>query len=90
VDVHGPAPDDVKEGVRRLVAQRLSPTLEVTRVLRYDLFTLVAPRLVPGSSGAELQISYRVRPEGAEPLLDVVARAEDGTLYHTSRRAGAW
>lgn len=90
VDVLGSAPDDVKEGVRRLVVQRLSPTLEVSRLLRYDLFTLVAPKLVPGSEGDELRVTYRVRPQGAEPVLHVVARADDGSLHHTRRRGDAW
>jgi hypothetical protein len=93
IEVRGTAPDDVKEGVRRLVAERLSPTLEASRLLRFDYFSLANLRLVPAATAAgdpELQVTYRVRPEGAEPVLDVVIRGDDNALHHARRHGGVW
>jgi hypothetical protein len=92
VDVIGGAPDSVKEGVRRIVSERLSSTVEARRLLRFDYFALAHPRLVPGAAGSEpeFDVSYRVRPPIIEPIIDLVARADDNTLQHARRQAGTW
>ncbi len=89
VRVLGTAPGDVKRGIRRVVAQELAVAVTEQRRLQYDHFAL-SGTLARGPDGIELRTRYRPRPTPAEPLLDVVARTDQGRLMHARRRADAW
>jgi hypothetical protein len=91
ISVIGNVADNVKDGIRQVVARKLAAPLKELHHMRYDHFLLTGVGLAPGSSAggpAELRVAYRSRPGVAEPLLDLVVRSEDGQLHHARRRAG--
>ena len=82
----------VKNGVRDLLGRNLSSRVDEVFYQSYDYFALSRIRLNPS---AVLEVTYRPRPHwlgphATDPRLHVVARAQDGKLYHARKTAGGW
>lgn len=88
-----PLPDELKDGVRPIVESRLSSPVNETIYLVFDHFALEHLRLLPRNANcpeSELQTTYKTRPTVAKENLDLVARGDDGRLYHARKRLGEW
>jgi hypothetical protein len=82
-------PDALKVGIRSALSGQLVP-IDKSRTLVFDNFSLFPLRLVASQPGVTLAAGYLPRPRSAEPTIDIVARGQDGKLYHARRKAGVW
>ena len=96
VSVTGNAPDEVKNGIQKVLTARLSGVVDESRSLAYDNFSLSGLSLVnrqaSGSTNTEAQLvsTYLARPHRAPPILDVVVRGRFQQLYHARKQSGVW
>jgi len=83
------APGSIKDGLRQLMTNRMSSTIDEIFDQKYSNFILTSLRLVD-SSPVKLEVDYRQIPRLSDPLLHTVSRGSDGKLYHARKSTGAW
>ena len=89
VSVVGSGPSDIRDAARSVIIENMKPTIRETHSLLFRYFAINHLSLSNDTAGvAQLTHGYRSRIEPAVADVDIVARGNDGRLYHSQRRRG--